>query len=143
MTVCIEYEGYKNQDGYGWVTFRGKNMVASRRAWILANGEIPAGMSVLHKCDNRACVNPEHLFLGTQQDNVDDMIAKGRKWVGVSVRKADGLPSRAILSADEIDQIKSMRISGMSQQAIANIIGVSQGCISQLLRGVTKYANRP
>lgn len=48
-------------------------------AWILFRGPIPEGTAVLHSCDNRLCVNPDHLFLGTQQDNVDDMIAKGRQ----------------------------------------------------------------
>jgi hypothetical protein len=140
MNDCIEHLGYKNEHGYGWVTFRGKNMVASRRAWIIANGEIPDGMKVLHRCDNPACVNPEHLFLGTQKDNVHDMINKGRKWIGVAVRKTDGKPARALLSDSDISRIRQLRSSGKSQTDIAREIGVSQGCISQLLRGVTRYA---
>lgn len=53
---------------------------AHRFGWTLANGEIPPGMCVLHRCDNPPCVNPTHLFLGDRRDNAIDMIAKGRHW---------------------------------------------------------------
>ena len=64
--------------GYGSCSFRGRSCRAHRVAWILANGEIPAGMCVLHRCDNPSCVNVAHLRLGTQYANMQDMIAKGR-----------------------------------------------------------------
>lgn len=69
---------------YGYGTFRDgriatrKMWQAHRVAWILYRGEIPTGLSVLHKCDTRQCVNPAHLFLGTRQDNMDDMVKKQR-----------------------------------------------------------------
>lgn len=130
----------RNTHKYGWVTFQGKQMSAHRASWILFNGEIERGFVVCHKCDVPECINPEHLFIGTQKDNVKDMIAKGRKWIGIAIRKIDGKPNRAKLTESDVVEIHALRNLGMSQSKIAQKIGVSQGCISQLLRGVTNYA---
>ena len=69
------------KDGYGRFNAQKEfgATLAHRVAWILTNGQVPADLLVLHKCDNRKCVNPDHLFLGTDQDNFDDMRAKGRE----------------------------------------------------------------
>lgn len=62
----------------GTVRMDGVKMMAHQAAWICVNGTIPPGMCVLHRCDNPQCINPEHLFLGTQDDNMKDMARKGR-----------------------------------------------------------------
>ena len=83
-TGCWNWHGNKDAGGYGRASVsqgsRAKKLSISshRMSWIAFNGEIPYGMHVLHRCDNRACCNPDHLFLGTHQDNMRDMHAKGR-----------------------------------------------------------------
>jgi hypothetical protein len=68
----------RGSSGYGCICFRGKTSRAHRVSWEAHKGPIPEGMNVLHKCDVRMCINPDHLFLGTQGDNMRDMCAKGR-----------------------------------------------------------------
>jgi len=68
--------GYKAR--YSCTTYNGKKILCHRLAWILTNGEIKDDLHVLHKCDNTFCINPDHLFLGTQKDNIRDMMKKGR-----------------------------------------------------------------
>jgi len=143
---CWIWTGLRSGHGphmYGRISFRGKNSIAHRVSWMLFRGEIPQGLSVCHRCDVPLCINPDHLFLGTHAANMHDMRSKGRGRTGTALRRADGLPSSAKLTKDQIAQIKELRSTGLTQQRIASIIGVSQGCISQLLRGATNYANRP
>lgn len=64
--------------GYGVMRIEGRSVKAHRAAWTNANGPIPKGLKVLHRCDRPSCIKASHLFLGTDQDNSDDMIAKGR-----------------------------------------------------------------
>lgn len=75
---CIEWQGPRDGGGYGFVQHEGRRWKAHRLAYHLAFGGIPGGAYICHKCDNPPCVNPAHLFAGTQQDNARDMVAKGR-----------------------------------------------------------------
>jgi len=75
---CIVWEGYKNKKGYGQVWFNNRQQKAHRVAWIKAYGDIPNNLYVCHHCDNPSCVNVDHLFLGTQTDNMRDCVQKGR-----------------------------------------------------------------
>ena len=74
---CWLFTGYVNAKGYGYMHFRGKQWRAHRVAWVLHFGEIPSGLNVCHSCDETSCVNPEHLFLGTQMANIRDARRKG------------------------------------------------------------------
>lgn len=80
---CWEWAGGKNRDGYGlvnmWIDGRQTTFAPHRLQWMHLNGKIPDGQQVMHECDNRACLNPAHLKLGTSQENLDDMRRKGRQ----------------------------------------------------------------
>lgn len=79
-TGCWKWQAYILPSGYGLFTFEiGDRVLTHRASWRIFHGPIPNGLWVLHKCDNRWCVNPEHLWLGTHADNMKDMVQKGRQ----------------------------------------------------------------
>jgi HNH endonuclease len=76
--TCWIWTGAKNENGYGILNVKGRGTIASRLAWELEYGGIPEGKYVLHHCDNPSCVNPDHLYLGSQTDNMRDMELRSR-----------------------------------------------------------------
>jgi len=86
---CWNWVGAKDTNGYGrfvappGIAGTGRVAMAHRISWVIHHGSIPTGLSVLHKCDNPPCVNPQHLFSGTLKDNSQDMLHKGRAAVGM------------------------------------------------------------
>lgn len=118
---CHEWVG--STDGRYGIIFRdGKRDKAHRVAWELQRGPVPAGMRVLHRCDNPACVNVEHLFLGTQAENVRDMYAKQR--------------NVARLSPSEVQAIREMR-GRMTQAQIGLLFGVHRCTVRRIQLGHT------
>jgi len=78
-TGCLLWTGGVSSNGYGTIGLRGKVLSTHRLSWELVNGPIPSGLYVCHRCDTPACINVDHLFLGTAKDNVTDKVQKGRQ----------------------------------------------------------------
>lgn len=122
---CWLWTGSKDRYGRGRINVSGKPLVASRVAWILVHKTIPGG-HVLHHCDNPSCVNPDHLFLGTQLENQQDSVAKGRHARG----ETNG---RAKLTVKEVKVIRALAAKGIKQSVLAGRFKVSQGHISHII----------
>lgn len=122
---CHEWASTKHRDGYGKFYHDGKQMQAHRAAYELFIGPTK-GMWVLHKCDNRKCVNTDHLFLGNNLDNIRDMDAKNRRG---SICK---------VTAGQVAEIRQMLDERYSQQYIADKFSISQGAVSRIKRNVTR-----
>jgi hypothetical protein len=128
---CWLWRGQLRQDGYGLVWLAGKSRSAHRVAWMLFRGEIDSRLVVCHTCDVRACVNPDHLFLGTPRDNVRDRQKKGRSPVGEEIRTSK-------LSAEQVSRIKTMLAEGrMYMTELAREYGVTAATISRIARGMS------
>jgi hypothetical protein len=136
MSDCVLWDGSITNSGYGAASYRGKRVDAHRRAYLIAHGEIPKGLSVLHTCDVKLCINPEHLWLGTQLDNMNDMTEKGRRYMKGPGNSYPGeLNPNVKLTDIQCQEIKEIYKQGnISQQLLARKYGVSQGAISYILR---------
>ena len=127
---CWPWLGPKDRDGYGRLTYQGRRMHSAHRlSWKLANGPIPKGMCVCHRCDNPPCCNPAHLWLGTNQDNMDDKVSKGRH----SYRSHVGVENpNSKLTEDEVLDIRAARAFGAAQKDIAKAYNLEVSVISRI-----------
>jgi hypothetical protein len=124
---CWEWTGTRYPNGYGSCASgkRGRNDYAHRVVWRLTFGRIPDGLRVLHHCDNPPCCRPDHLFLGTDADNVADKVAKGRQLKGEQI-------TGARLRATQIPDIRQRLAEGEPMHLIAADCGVSRGAIQDI-----------
>ena len=139
---CWKWRGKTNPKGYGEFYSKirnGKHTRSHQVSWILAFGDIPDGFQVCHTCDNSACVNPNHLFLGTNQDNVDDKMKKGRwksRFLYGEEHPQHGEKSRFHkLTEQNVLEIRRLREQGHTLRSIGERFGVTHGVVNNILQG--------
>lgn len=120
---CWLWTGYKLKSGHGQFRYRRKTIYAYRFMYALVNGPFDDFLCVLHKCDNGACVNPNHLYLGTKQDNTNDMMNRGRYFYS------------GFLQEEDIIEIYKLAKQGLNQKQLADKFQVDQSQISKILSG--------
>lgn len=120
---CWEWRGTKDRLGYGRLSAgRGKSpLKAHRVSFEMANGSIPAGLFILHKCDNPSCVNPDHLEAGDQKKNIADMIRRGRR----GSNRRLGPQQQPALTHEQAETIKRRRAAGEAYTSIGLSMGIS------------------
>ena len=116
---CWDWLASEDRDGYGRFWDGEKHVRAHRFAWTLFRGPIPEGKQVLHECDNPPCVNPDHLFLGTNTDNIKDMMQKGRH--------------AAKLNPVKVREIRDRAAGGETHKSISIDVGVSRPLITEVV----------
>lgn len=136
---CWEWIAYRNHDGYGRLVIGSRTdgtrrlAMAHRVAWEIAKGPIPDELRVLHRCDNPPCCRPEHLFLGTQADNIADCRQKGRTIVGYLRGEKHG---RAKLTDDQALWVRRRYADGdVTQLQLANLLGVAEATVHRIVLG--------
>lgn len=125
-TGCWLWLGHIKWDGYGQVRYNGKQTRAHIASYEMHNGPLN-GLYVLHKCDQRSCVNPEHLFLGTQQDNMNDMVKKNRQVVLVGENKASAKLTEST--------VKEIFQSTLTRSELAELYSITPPHVSNIKLG--------
>jgi len=128
-TGCWEWQAAKHTSGYATFTINGKKVLAHRASYEMHKGVIPEGLMVRHKCDNRMCVNPEHLELGTHQQNMQDMTSRNRQAKG----ERQGSSRLTEAQVYEIHRLRAERKISASWLALE--FKVSKGMIIHILQG--------
>ena len=116
---------------YGLFCFKQRTVKAHRASWEIYCGEIPVGMSVLHKCDNPPCVNPDHLFLGSQSDNIKDRVKKGRS----RGPTGESAPLAKLTATKVIELRRLHERNGVSVQDLADRFGIHKATVHKILKG--------
>lgn len=135
---CWEWQRYCEPGGYGRTRYLGANWLVHRMSWALHKGAIPAGLCVCHKCDNRKCCNPDHLFLGTAKDNHDDAEKKGRlTHVPAILAHATRFRRVRLLTNAQVEEIMT---SKETTRALSERMDCSYQNVYLIRRGLRKVA---
>ena len=124
---CHVFTGARKGNGYGEIMHEGRRRGAHVVSYEATYGPVPEGLFVCHHCDNPPCINPDHLFVGTNSDNQLDASSKGRG----SRNNLNG----AKLTASQVEQIRLRLADGDLQRIVAADMGVTQSCISMIVTG--------
>lgn len=127
---CLLFTGCKDECGYGRINRDGKLVRLHRAVWERDNGPIKNGCVVMHACDRPSCIEPAHLRLGTQRENIADMDAKRRR-----VSLVGSMHSRAKLKESDIPRIRAMLERGDTRISIAGLFGVTEAMIRHIKKG--------
>jgi len=127
---CWNWTGRMNEHGYGLTGIRGKSTLAHRTYWEFIKGPIPAGLCVLHSCDNRKCVNPDHLRVGTHAENMKDASIRNR-----FPSRSGSLNPNTKLDIEKVNEIRADKTS--THVALAKKYGVTDVSIRNIRVGKT------
>jgi HNH endonuclease len=126
---CWHWTWYCRPHSYGLIERDDKRIIAHRASWMIHYGDIPAGLHVLHHCDNHYCVNPEHLYLGTNLDNARDRNERGNNNIGIRNKAAK-------LNEEKVLQIRTLYQTKLyTQKQIADMFDVAAGTVTDVLSG--------
>lgn len=131
---CWQWHGLENTNGYGRFSYKDSHVLAHRLAFRIFVGAIPDGMVVCHKCDNRKCVNPHHLWLGTQSENLRDAVRKGRMHRPDTTGENNG---NTPLTWEKVRAIRAMADSGSKRFMLAKVFNVSPSTIANIIKHET------
>lgn len=132
---CWEWQGPPNRSGYGQVSINRKMYPTHRLAYMLTKGPIPRGMFVRHACDNRLCVRPDHLDIGTFEDNIADTVRRKRGGPGENAARGERAGSSRLTDRDVIQIREAYAAGGVTQTILARDFGVDTGTISRIVTG--------
>lgn len=131
---CWLWKAFRNPSGYGMIRNSGWMALAHRASWSLHFGRIPDGSHVLHLCDNRACVNPRHLYLGSNSDNIRDKVERGRSNFPHPERRGE-LHPMSKLTAEQVEIIRRRPFAFGSGKELSERFGVSRALITRIRKG--------
>jgi hypothetical protein len=126
---CWEWTGEENTNGYGRFSHQEQKSLAHRFSYELFFGDVPAGLNVCHRCDNRKCVNPSHLWLGSQSANLSDAVSKGRMHRPDTRGHRNG---NTTLTWEKVRAIRDLDSRGIRKFRIAKLFGVSPSTVTNI-----------